>query len=141
MALTTAPSQTRLRPLAGHPERRQVRHPQRALQGRDEPRQLPGDQEQVLSQEVQGTRKTPTPAKSCYWLSINAIAAIACNLHYIIMYYYYTLHYGAEYVLRIIMQQRTPCSITKYSFMKVDYFEAFQEKMCLSSFLLLLFPL
>lgn len=58
--LTRRSLQTRLRSLAGHPERRQVRHPQRAFQRRDEPRELPGDQEQVPRQEIQGTSGNAT---------------------------------------------------------------------------------
>lgn len=58
--LTRRSLQTRLRSLAGHPERRQVRHPQRAFQMRDEPRELPGDQEQVPRQEIQGTSGNAT---------------------------------------------------------------------------------
>lgn len=58
--LTRRSLQTRLRSLAGHPERRQVRHPQRAFQRRDEPRELPGDQEQVPRQEIQGSSGNAT---------------------------------------------------------------------------------
>ena len=47
-------SQTRIRSVAGCAERREVRHPQRAVQRGDEPRELPGDQEQVSGPKVQG---------------------------------------------------------------------------------------
>ena len=48
-------SQTWLRSMAGCAEWCEVCHPQRALQRRDEQRELPGDQEQVSCSQVQGS--------------------------------------------------------------------------------------
>ena len=55
----------RIRPLAGHAERLQVRHHQRALQDGHGQGQLPRDQEQVLGQAIQASR-TSKETTTCY---------------------------------------------------------------------------
>lgn len=62
--------QTRLRSLAGCAERREVCHPQRAFQRRDEQRELPGDQEQVSGATVQGRWSRPAVACLVVCLSV-----------------------------------------------------------------------
>lgn len=63
-------SQTRLRSVAGCAERREVCHPQWALQRGDEQRQLPRDQEQVSGPQVQGETSTRLSFEFSVWMFV-----------------------------------------------------------------------